>query len=82
MDVLNEHGVEVARTGTLVALLVGTAGALIGIVTMLQNMDDPTRIGPAMAVSLLSVFYALLINIFVFVPVGRYHREMTRGSGR
>jgi hypothetical protein len=37
----------------------GVLGSLIGLVQMLQQMDDPTKIGPALALSLLTCFYGL-----------------------
>lgn len=43
----------------------GMIGTLIGLVIMLGDMDDPSSIGPAMAVALLTTFYgALLANLF------------------
>ncbi len=43
----------------------GLIGTLVGLVQMLQNMSDPTAIGPAMAVALLTTFYgAILANVF------------------
>lgn len=43
----------------------GMIGTLIGLVIMLQNMNDPSSIGPAMAVALLTTMYgALLANLF------------------
>jgi hypothetical protein len=36
-------------------------GILIGLVSMLVNLDDPTQIGPAMAVALLSPLYGLFM---------------------
>lgn len=43
----------------------GMIGTLIGLVQMLQNMSDPSAIGPAMAVALLTTFYgSLLANLF------------------
>ncbi len=43
----------------------GMIGTLIGLVIMLQNMDDPSKIGPAMAVALLTTMYgAVLANLF------------------
>ena len=43
----------------------GMIGTLIGLVIMLQNMNDPSKIGPAMAVALLTTLYgALLANLF------------------
>jgi chemotaxis protein MotA len=43
----------------------GMLGTLIGLVAMLVNMADPSAIGPAMAVALLTTFYGAFIgNIF------------------
>ena len=42
----------------------GMIGTLIGLVIMLQNLSDPSAIGPAMAVALLTTFYgACLANV-------------------
>lgn len=42
----------------------GMIGTLIGLVQMLQKLDDPSAIGPAMAVALLTTFYgAVLANV-------------------
>ena len=47
----------------------GMIGTLIGLVIMLQNMDDPSRIGPGMAVALLTTLYgSMLANIFA-IPI-------------
>ena len=78
----HEHGAQVAQSGSALSLLAGTTGAIIGVGSMLNNIDDPTAIGPAMAVSLLSVFYTMFMNMCIFVPVGRYHREMSRTTAR
>jgi chemotaxis protein MotA len=43
----------------------GMIGTLVGLVIMLQNMDDPDSIGPAMAVALLTTLYgSMLANLF------------------
>jgi hypothetical protein len=44
------------------------AAVLIGIVTILKNLDDPAALGPNMVVALLSFLYAALINIFLILP--------------
>lgn len=44
----------------------GIIGTIMGLVMMLQNMDDPTAIGPAMAVALLTMFYGTLLGELVF----------------
>ena len=43
----------------------GMIGTLVGLVAMLLNMSDPSAIGPAMAVALLTTLYGAMIgNIF------------------
>jgi chemotaxis protein MotA len=43
----------------------GMIGTLIGLVQMLQNLSDPSAIGPAMAVALLTTLYgAVIANVF------------------
>jgi flagellar motor component MotA len=46
----------------------GLLGILIGLVALFQNLEDPTTIGPAMCVSLLSLFYGVILSEFVFRP--------------
>ncbi len=57
----------------------GMIGTLIGLVLMLQNMDDPKAIGPSMALALLTTLYGtLLANIFLLPLADKlryYHDE-------
>jgi len=61
----------VATSGINYSMLTGFIGGLIGLVQMLQNMVDPTAIGPAMALCLLSAFYAAVMVMFVYYPLAR-----------
>ncbi|MDE6885745.1 MAG: motility protein A [Helicobacteraceae bacterium] len=47
----------------------GMLGTLIGLVAMLVNMSDPSSIGPAMAVALITTLYGSLIGNTVGTPV-------------
>jgi chemotaxis protein MotA len=47
----------------------GLIGTLIGLVQMLGNLDDPTTIGPSMAVALLTTFYGAVLANLVFIPL-------------
>lgn len=47
----------------------GLIGTLIGLVQMLGNLDDPSSIGPAMAVALLTTFYGAVLANMVFSPL-------------
>ena len=47
----------------------GMIGTLIGLINMLGSLDDPTTIGPSMAVALITTLYgSLLANLF-FSPM-------------
>lgn len=47
----------------------GMIGTLIGLVQMLAAMDDPSSIGPAMAVALLTTLYGAVAANFVLIPI-------------
>ena len=47
----------------------GLIGTLIGLVQMLGNLEDPSSIGPAMAVALLTTFYGAVLANMVFAPM-------------
>ncbi len=46
----------------------GMIGTLIGLVNMLQNMDDPSAIGPNMAVALITTLYGSIIANWLCAP--------------
>ena len=47
----------------------GMVGTLVGLVQMLSSMDDPTTIGRAMAVALLTTLYGVLIAQLIALPI-------------
>ena len=47
----------------------GLIGTLIGLVHMLQSMQDPSSIGPAMAMALITTFYGALLANVLFLPI-------------
>ena len=49
----------------------GMIGTLIGLVAMLKNLSDPDKIGPGMAVALLTTFYGAVACYFVFSPFAK-----------
>ncbi|MCH8019198.1 motility protein A [candidate division KSB1 bacterium] len=47
----------------------GMIGTLIGLIQMLQNLEDPAAVGPGMALAMITTFYgALFANLF-FLPM-------------
>ena len=47
----------------------GMIGTIIGLVQMLANMDDPSAIGPAMAIALLTTLYGAVIANLIALPI-------------
>ncbi len=47
----------------------GMVGTLVGLVIMLQNLSDPSSIGPAMAVAILTTFYGAVLANAVCLPM-------------
>ena len=47
----------------------GMIGTIVGLVQMLSSMDDPSTIGPAMAVALLTTLYGALIANLIALPL-------------
>ena len=56
------------NTGKFI-LSVGGFGFVIGIMLSLINLEDKQKLGPNLAVSLLTLLYAIAISVFVFLPV-------------
>jgi len=65
----HQLGAEVFTTMGTYAPAMGMIGTLIGLVQMLQGMDDPSTIGPAMAVALLTTFYGSVMANIVCMPI-------------
>lgn len=61
---------EIAVVGTMASLCPawGMLGTLVGLVLLLQNLDDPSMIGPAMAIALITTFYGSLFANTIFSP--------------
>ncbi|WP_372981753.1 motility protein A [Marinobacter sediminum] len=48
---------------------IGMLGTLIGLVQMLNTLDDPSSIGPAMAIALLTTLYGAFIAQLIALPL-------------
>lgn len=47
----------------------GMIGTLVGLVAMLYNMDDPSSIGPSMAVAIITTLYGAIVANFITGPL-------------
>ncbi len=69
MEERHKHGIGIMEGIGADGPAFGMIGTLIGLVQMLQNLSDPSAIGPAMAVALLTTFYGAVIANAIALPV-------------
>ncbi|SFF05082.1 chemotaxis protein MotA [Alteribacillus iranensis] len=55
----------------------GMIGTLIGLVLMLQELQDPSSLGPNMALALITTLYGTLLANLVFLPVSSKLEQKT-----
>ena len=65
----HKQGADVLAMMATFAPAMGMIGTLVGLVMMLQNMSDPSAIGPSMAVALLTTFYGAIMANMIFTPL-------------
>lgn len=59
----------------------GMIGTLIGLISMLKTLDDPSTVGPKMSVALITTFYGSVLANLLFIPLanklkGRSNEEI------
>ncbi|MBU3949182.1 MAG: MotA/TolQ/ExbB proton channel family protein [Proteobacteria bacterium] len=62
-------GAEIFTTMGTYAPALGMIGTLIGLIQMLQSMDDPGKIGPSMSVALITTFYGAIMANIICLPI-------------
>ena len=59
----------ILRRASEIAPGMGLIGTLVGLVQMLSQLDNPSTIGPAMAIALLTTFYGAVVGTVVLAPL-------------
>jgi len=49
----------------------GMIGTLVGLINMLRQLDDPSTLGPSMAVALVTTFYGVVLANLLFTPFAK-----------
>ncbi len=58
----------------------GMIGTLIGLISMLRALEDPSQIGQGMATALITTFYGALMANLIFLPIAGKLRTRTRSE--
>lgn len=69
MSARHRDGAGFFTTAGAMGPAMGMVGTVIGLVDMLNNLDDPSTLGPAMAVAFLTTLWGAFIANYFFLPV-------------
>ncbi len=64
----HKKGADMFAAMGAISPAMGMIGTLIGLVIMLQNLQDTASIRPAMAIALITTFYGAVLANLVFIP--------------
>ncbi|MBS4539852.1 MotA/TolQ/ExbB proton channel family protein [Clostridium sp. D2Q-11] len=76
----HEEGQKIFQTMANFSPAFGMIGTLIGLINMLQQLDDPTTVGPNMAVALITTFYGTVLANLVFQPIANKLKGRSRSE--
>lgn len=65
----NASTIRILQKAAEISPAMGLIGTLVGLVQMLGNLDDPSTMGPSMAIALLTTFYGVILANMVFTPL-------------
>lgn len=70
-DTLNrrQEAANVLRAGGILAPMFGLLGTLMGIILVLRTMEDPSKVGPAMATAITASLYGIGSANLFFIPL-------------
>lgn len=54
----------------------GLVGTLLGLIVMLGKLEDPSKLGPGLALALTATLYGLLFARFIFMPVSTKGKQL------
>lgn len=76
MAVRHKEGAGFWSTAAGMAPAMGMVGTVIGLVDMLGNLEDPSTLGPAMAVAFLTTLWGAFVANYIFQPISAKLKAM------
>lgn len=73
-------GADIFQTMGNFAPAFGMIGTLLGLISMLRQLDDPSSIGPSMSLALVTTFYGAILANMVFLPIAGKLRARSRSE--
>ncbi len=61
--------IKIVNNISNIAPSLGVIGTVLGLIKLLFNLQDPSNLGPSMALALMTTFYGLFFSVIVFKPL-------------
>ncbi|HEY0901888.1 MAG TPA: MotA/TolQ/ExbB proton channel family protein [Micavibrio sp.] len=72
----HRRSASILRRASEIAPAMGLIGTLVGLIQMLAALDNPSAIGPAMALALITTFYGAIMGLVLLAPLaGKLERN-------
>ncbi len=76
--IARKTAVALLSKGAKIAPALGLLGTVIGLIDVLQSLDEPSKIGPAMSLALMTTAFGSIFGSFFFTPMaGRIEQHNT-----
>ncbi|OGI10539.1 MAG: hypothetical protein A2Y40_10080 [Candidatus Margulisbacteria bacterium GWF2_35_9] len=77
MENRHDHVANMYKNMSQFTPIFGMIGTIIGLIQVLKNLEDPSKIGPAMALALVTTLYGGVFSGLIFVPFNQKLRTMS-----
>ena len=75
-----ESQINILNTLAKLSPVFGFVGTIIGLINVLNHVEDPAQIGKGMALALLTTLYGILLANFLFFPLSKKLSEYTKAE--
>ncbi|MFH1428714.1 MAG: MotA/TolQ/ExbB proton channel family protein [Candidatus Margulisiibacteriota bacterium] len=73
----HSHMQNMFRSMSSFSPMFGLIGTVVGIIQVLKNLNDPSQIGAAMSLALLTSLYGLIFSVMIFLPIANKLKKRT-----
>ncbi len=63
--------IQLFKNSAVIAPVCGMVGTIVGLIQVLKNMGDPSKLGAAMALGLIATFYGGFFSGMIFTPIAQ-----------
>lgn len=74
------HSAKVWETAGGFTPTVGIIGAVLGLIHVMENLSDPSKLGSGIAVAFVATVYGVAFANLIFIPLGSKVKTKARGS--